>query len=259
MGLHAAHAGLNRNLSLANARRNGQSDLIETSPLEPDESRFDENVIDVKVDGVVNWRSARERLPGRDGGSSRSEPDTENLNGVARLSGHGAITARSAGGAEDVVSPSTVGSRTVGPENDSIHKLFAEQEERRCGLTQGHGRSRDAGGSGDDNGDRTTDRRLRRHLQVNLGGAYKGKISRFPVNGHAGSAERSRKIAIPGGGFPGEVVPVNRHPFAGLNDARCAEHRNHSSWINGRGVHLASSLKCRGAVTQEALSLPGHD
>jgi len=148
--LYAGDASLKGNVSLAKARWNDQVDLIKTGAGQSDEFRFDGDIFDVKAEGVVNWRCTRERLSSRDCGSGGSEPDSEKFNDVAGLCGHRGIAKGIPGRAEDVVGSSTVGSRTVRPENDSSHMSCFQQVERWRKLAQRHDRCCRSGGSAHD-------------------------------------------------------------------------------------------------------------
>ena len=179
-------------------------------------------------------------FPAGTAGMSRPEPDAEKFNRVACLRGYRGIAQGTPGRAEDIVGIDSfsVRSRTVRPENNSGHMCHVKQGERRRELTQSHGRSGAAGGGGYDYGYRTS-RRVVRRLQVDLPGTDKQEIRRFTIDLHAGATQRLGKIAIPEGGFAGEIVPVNRYQFAWLDDVCRAEKRNDATGRNGRGLRLA--------------------
>jgi hypothetical protein len=160
--LNAGDASLNGNVSLAKPGWDDQVDLIKTGAGQSNEYRLDGDIIDVKADLVVGRRRTGERRSGQDSGSGRPEPDSEKFNDVACLRGHSGIAKGIPGRAEDIVGSSTVGSRTVRPENDSSHMSRLKQVERRRKLAQSHDRCCRAGGSGHDYGYRTCGRVIRR-------------------------------------------------------------------------------------------------
>jgi hypothetical protein len=259
LGLYARDTSLKGNVSLAKARWNDQVDLIKTGAGESGEYRFDGDIIDVKADLVDRWRRTVEGLSGRDGGIGRPKPDTVEFHGVACLRGHRGIAKRIPGRAEDIVGSSTVGSRTVRPENDPSHMSRLKQVERRRKLAQSHDRRCGAGGSGHYYGYRAS-RRVVGRLQVDLPGTDKLEIRSFTVDLHLGPAQRSGKVAVPDVGSAGEVVAENRYPLAWLDDAYRAAKRNHAAGRNGRGLDLAraSGFRARGIEELRSGILPGH-
>jgi len=108
-GLQSSHRSLNRNISFAEARRDGHVDLVDTGGGYAGEIGLNGSAVDSKCERAGDGRGASEWLPGRDMRVGWPEAASEEYDVVTRLGGYGAIAESLPGGAKNVVGSSAKG------------------------------------------------------------------------------------------------------------------------------------------------------
>jgi len=97
-------------------------------------------------------------------------------------------------------------------------------------------------------------------LQVNLSGADIREISRFAINRHTGTAQGCRKVPIPVRDTAGQIGPVNRHPFARLNNRRRAGNGYDATRsYGGQQRRFADFQELLARQVEQILRRHGHD